>query len=588
MPTNFEHRVHTGFDRREGKFVGLPPQWASLIRGEEELAAARAAAASAATDRYRPRPIVDPSNITPTEMVDIKEQSVVRGSSSGIRGSTPSGPSKSNHGHMRSIVTRSNSLRKAESPSTQFRPNRIPPPVPENDLMDISQLSLGGPQPGGPMIQHHMQQVMNGMNGGAPGMVNGNFNMMQMAHPYQHQQSMHGQQQHFMSNQSIQQQYPPHVTTSGGGATLHAVPKIIGSNGNVHGGPLSPHFMQNGPNGIHTGLPPSMQLQQQHLPPSGNFMGHPSQLSLQQQMQQIHHHQQQQSQNSSFHIRNVFGNTNGMKGPSYMGQSQGHPAGLPPPTQRPGMLIQGQLAKLGQSVPQQQQLPPTHHHLSQGMQQQTPSHPMVSMGISVGDQQQQLNQNVSNSNGSNNQSSTSSAPQVPPKSVPSTSISSNNGMAANSNENSSFNGTGHSPPSQKQQEQQQQPTSQQQPSQSHIQNQQQQRLSHEQFRATLQIVVSPGDPRDQLTDFQRLGEGSTGIVCSAIEKSSGRKVAVKKMDLRKQQRRELLFNEVCIMRDYHHPNIVDMYDSFLVNDELWVVMEYLEGGALTDIVLHEK
>ena len=42
------------------------------------------------------------------------------------------------------------------------------------------------------------------------------------------------------------------------------------------------------------------------------------------------------------------------------------------------------------------------------------------------------------------------------------------------------------------------------------------------------------------------------------------------------------------MRDYHHPNIVDMYDSFLVGDELWVVMEYLQGGALTDIVTHSR
>lgn len=42
------------------------------------------------------------------------------------------------------------------------------------------------------------------------------------------------------------------------------------------------------------------------------------------------------------------------------------------------------------------------------------------------------------------------------------------------------------------------------------------------------------------------------------------------------------------MRDYHHPNIVEMYDSFLVNDELWVVMEFLEGGALTDIVTHAR
>lgn len=60
------------------------------------------------------------------------------------------------------------------------------------------------------------------------------------------------------------------------------------------------------------------------------------------------------------------------------------------------------------------------------------------------------------------------------------------------------------------------------------------------------------------------------------------------MDLRKQQRRELLFNEVVILRDYHHPNIVETSSSYLVNDELWVVMEYLEGGALTDIVTHSR
>lgn len=46
--------------------------------------------------------------------------------------------------------------------------------------------------------------------------------------------------------------------------------------------------------------------------------------------------------------------------------------------------------------------------------------------------------------------------------------------------------------------------------------------------------------------------------------------------------------QVVIMRDYHHPNIVEMYDSFLVQDELWVVMEFLEGGALTDIVTHAR
>ncbi|XP_061574857.1 serine/threonine-protein kinase PAK 4 [Cololabis saira] len=115
-----------------------------------------------------------------------------------------------------------------------------------------------------------------------------------------------------------------------------------------------------------------------------------------------------------------------------------------------------------------------------------------------------------------------------------------------------------------------------------------QRVSHEQFRAALQMVVDPGDPRTYLDHYIKIGEGSTGIVCIATVKSTGKLVAVKKMDLRKQQRRELLFNEVVIMRDYHHENVVEMYNSYLVGDELWVVMEFLEGGALTDIVTHTR
>ena len=61
------------------------------------------------------------------------------------------------------------------------------------------------------------------------------------------------------------------------------------------------------------------------------------------------------------------------------------------------------------------------------------------------------------------------------------------------------------------------------------------------------MVVSPGDPREQLENFIKIGEGSTGIVCIATENATGKQVAVKKMDLKKQQRRELLFNEVCLL-----------------------------------------
>uniref|UniRef100_A0A8C9BKC1 non-specific serine/threonine protein kinase n=1 Tax=Phocoena sinus TaxID=42100 RepID=A0A8C9BKC1_PHOSS len=109
-------------------------------------------------------------------------------------------------------------------------------------------------------------------------------------------------------------------------------------------------------------------------------------------------------------------------------------------------------------------------------------------------------------------------------------------------------------------------------------------VTHEQFKAALRMVVDQGDPRLLLDSYMKIGEGSTGIVCLAREKHSGRQVAVKMMDLRKQQRRELLFNEVVIMRDYQHLNVVEMYKSYLVGEELWVLMEFLQGGALTDII----
>ena len=64
LPSNFEHRVHTGYDRDSGKYMGLPRQWANIIRADEK----------------RPSPIVDPSLITPTEVTGLKV-SLVGGSS---------------------------------------------------------------------------------------------------------------------------------------------------------------------------------------------------------------------------------------------------------------------------------------------------------------------------------------------------------------------------------------------------------------------------------------------------------------------------------------------------------------------------
>lgn len=71
--------------------------------------------------------------------------------------------------------------------------------------------------------------------------------------------------------------------------------------------------------------------------------------------------------------------------------------------------------------------------------------------------------------------------------------------------------------------------------------------------------------------------------------STGKKVAIKQMDLAQQPRKELIVNEIIVMKESQHPNVVNYFEAFLVrSSELWVVMEFMEGGALTDVIENNK
>jgi serine/threonine protein kinase len=64
----------------------------------------------------------------------------------------------------------------------------------------------------------------------------------------------------------------------------------------------------------------------------------------------------------------------------------------------------------------------------------------------------------------------------------------------------------------------------------------------------------------------------------------GFKVAIKvrqfdaKVDIRH------IENEIAMMKINHHRNIVEYIDTYICGEELWIVMEYVEGGALTDLL----
>jgi serine/threonine protein kinase len=66
-----------------------------------------------------------------------------------------------------------------------------------------------------------------------------------------------------------------------------------------------------------------------------------------------------------------------------------------------------------------------------------------------------------------------------------------------------------------------------------------------------------------------------------VDSRSNKQVAIKKMKL-DDENSKLLAGEIHMMKSSNHPNIVNYLDSYIVKNELWVVMEYMANGMLTE------
>ncbi|KAI1633256.1 hypothetical protein F4809DRAFT_33385 [Biscogniauxia mediterranea] len=102
--------------------------------------------------------------------------------------------------------------------------------------------------------------------------------------------------------------------------------------------------------------------------------------------------------------------------------------------------------------------------------------------------------------------------------------------------------------------------------------------------AALKRICSEGDPREIYRGFTKIGQGASGGVYTGHERGSNRLVAIKQMNLEQQPKKDLIINEILVMKESVHPNIVNFIDSYLCGGELWVIMEFMEGGSLTDVV----
>lgn len=109
----------------------------------------------------------------------------------------------------------------------------------------------------------------------------------------------------------------------------------------------------------------------------------------------------------------------------------------------------------------------------------------------------------------------------------------------------------------------------------------------EEAMGRLKALVTPGDASKRYRFDRKLGQGASGTVYSALDRKTGQSVAIKRLIISQQPRLDLVANELELMQGLRGtPNVVRFIDAFLYNDEaeLWIVMELVEGGALTGVI----
>ena len=89
--------------------------------------------------------------------------------------------------------------------------------------------------------------------------------------------------------------------------------------------------------------------------------------------------------------------------------------------------------------------------------------------------------------------------------------------------------------------------------------------------------------------IENIGNGAFGKVVKAINKKNQEIVAVKILNINKSKSKyENIKTEANIMKDLNHINIVKYLDYFESGNNIYIVMEYLDGGTLKKYIENNK
>uniref|UniRef100_A0A3B3V8Y9 Myosin light chain kinase family member 4 n=1 Tax=Poecilia latipinna TaxID=48699 RepID=A0A3B3V8Y9_9TELE len=85
-----------------------------------------------------------------------------------------------------------------------------------------------------------------------------------------------------------------------------------------------------------------------------------------------------------------------------------------------------------------------------------------------------------------------------------------------------------------------------------------------------------------------LGGGRFGQVYKCMENSSGLTLAAKIIKAKSQKEKEVVRNEIQVMNQLNHANLIQLYAAFESRNDIILVMEYVEGGELFDRIIDEN
>ncbi|XP_042726103.1 myosin light chain kinase family member 4 isoform X4 [Lagopus leucura] len=85
-----------------------------------------------------------------------------------------------------------------------------------------------------------------------------------------------------------------------------------------------------------------------------------------------------------------------------------------------------------------------------------------------------------------------------------------------------------------------------------------------------------------------LGGGRFGMVHKCEEKATGLKLAAKIIKARGDKEKNEVKNEISVMNQLNHVNLIQLYDAFESKNDIVLVMEYVEGGELFDRIIDEN